>query len=94
MLVVSTTSVSHSHHPIESPKYGRIDNRDRGARSEHSATGSIYVCGDGIRPGASTSIGRDIDIAPTVLALLGVEPPQGLDGRPLSDLMRTVVAAG
>jgi predicted AlkP superfamily phosphohydrolase/phosphomutase len=77
---------------IESPTLGRIENRDRGSRSEHSATGSIYVSGDGVRPGASTAIARDVDVAPTVLALLGIAPPDGLDGRPIADLMRMVAA--
>jgi predicted AlkP superfamily phosphohydrolase/phosphomutase len=72
---------------VESPTVGRIENRDRGRRPAHSARGRIFAYGPGIAQGAPTVEARDIDIGPTVLALLGVASPPEIDGRPIAELL-------
>ncbi|HEX8846545.1 MAG TPA: alkaline phosphatase family protein [Pyrinomonadaceae bacterium] len=78
---------------VESSRLGRINNRDRGRRPAHSTQGVIYAWGPGIAEGAPIRGVRDIDIAPTVLALLGLTPPEGLDGRLIAELLRSRAAA-
>lgn len=78
---------------VDSPVYGRIDNRDPAIRSEHSAPGVLFALGPSFVPGGPIASARDVDIAPTVLALLGVTPPSGLDGRPIPELLRRRPAA-
>jgi predicted AlkP superfamily phosphohydrolase/phosphomutase len=53
-------------------------------RSSHRLGPSrLWVRGPGIAPGFDSS-GNVLDIAPTVLSLLGVRTPAWMDGRPLS----------
>jgi predicted AlkP superfamily phosphohydrolase/phosphomutase len=77
---------------IESPRLGRIRNRDIGPRGSHTDRGSIFAWGPGIAEGPPISGARDIDVAPTVLALLGIAPPEAMDGRVIGDLLRSTEA--
>jgi predicted AlkP superfamily phosphohydrolase/phosphomutase len=72
---------------VDSPRVGRIRNRDNGPRGGHTNRGTIFAWGPGVAAGAPIACIRDIDIAPTVLALLGVAPPEGMDGRVITDLL-------
>jgi predicted AlkP superfamily phosphohydrolase/phosphomutase len=74
---------------IESPRLGRIENRDSGPRGGHSDRGGIFAWGKGIAAGPPVAGARDIDVAPTVLSLLGIAPPEGLDGCVIGDLLST-----
>jgi predicted AlkP superfamily phosphohydrolase/phosphomutase len=74
---------------IESPRLGRIRNRDHGPRGGHTDRGAIFAWGPGVAAGAPISGARDIDVAPTVLALLGITPPEGLDGRIVGGLLQS-----
>ena len=49
----------------------------------HRMDGILFLSGPGIRPGQMISGASIMDIAPTVLALLGVPVPQETDGRVL-----------
>jgi predicted AlkP superfamily phosphohydrolase/phosphomutase len=73
---------------VESSRVGRIPNRDTGPRGAHTNPGVIFAWGPGIAAGPAITDVRDIDFAPTVLALLGITPPEGLDGRVVADLLR------
>ncbi len=56
------------------------------ARVGHTPA-ELWATGPGfLRPNAPAA-GSVLDVAPTVLRLLGVEPPVDLDGRPLVDLL-------
>ena len=64
-----------------------------GYRPETPAMGALFVAhGRGVRPGTQLSEVRALDIAPTVLALLGIERPAWMQGRPIPELL--VIDAG
>ena len=73
---------------VESQRVGRIPNRDIGPRGAHTNPGVIFGWGPGIAAGPAITDVRDVDFAPTVLALLGIAPPEAMDGRVVSDLLR------
>jgi arylsulfatase A-like enzyme len=50
--------------------------------------GAILVAaGRGVRPGTELGEVRVVDVAPTVLAWLGIEAPTWMDGRPIDALV-------
>jgi arylsulfatase A-like enzyme len=49
--------------------------------------GILVAGGPGITVGAPAELRRLIDVTPTALALLGIEVPRSLDGKPMSSLM-------
>ncbi|HSP97062.1 MAG TPA: alkaline phosphatase family protein, partial [Candidatus Dormibacteraeota bacterium] len=51
----------------------------------HRDDGILYLYGRGVRQGATVSGAALLDIAPTVLALIGVAPPRDMPGRVLTD---------
>lgn len=51
------------------------------------APGFLLASGPGVRPGTSADRARAMDVAPTVLALLGVPPAADLDGRALGEIL-------
>jgi N-acetylglucosamine-6-sulfatase len=56
---------------------------------EHRLTGGKLIRGPGIKPGTATGeLASNIDIAPTILELAGVEPDKSIDGRSLVPYMR------
>lgn len=57
----------------------RIVNR----RGDHTPEARLWLVGPGIRPTTSPGSAHALDVAPTVLSLLGVPIPSELDGRPL-----------
>lgn len=54
--------------------------------SSHRDDGIFVANGPGVRQGKAVAHARIIDIAPTVLALLGVEIPHDMDGRVLQEV--------
>lgn len=73
---------------VESPRVGRIANRDIGPRGAHTNPGVIFAWGPGIADGPTITDARDVDFAPTVLALLGITPPEEMDGRVVNGFVR------
>ena len=57
----------------------------------HRMDGILFLSGPGMRPGHSLSGASIMDIAPTVLALLGVPVPKEMDGRVLEEAMLPVL---
>ena len=53
----------------------------------HRPDGLVILAGAGIRPGVRLEAARIVDVTPTVLCLLGESPPEGLDGRVLSEAL-------
>ncbi|BAM03079.1 alkaline phosphatase family protein [Phycisphaera mikurensis] len=55
--------------------------------SWHRPLGILAMSGPGVRPGRGVYGASLLDVAPTVLALLGLPPGLGFDGRPLLDTL-------
>ena len=72
---------------IESPRLGRIRNREYGPRGGHTNRGAVFAWGPDVAAGPPIEDARDVDLAPTVLALLGLSPPNQLDGRVIAGLL-------
>jgi predicted AlkP superfamily phosphohydrolase/phosphomutase len=72
---------------VESEQVGRIENRDPAGRCAHNSLGGLFAYGPLIDYGPTVGGARDYDIAPTILELLGVNIPSGLDGRVISELI-------
>jgi predicted AlkP superfamily phosphohydrolase/phosphomutase len=58
------------------------------ASGRHTREGLLGAFGARVNSGSATTASIP-DVAPTVLALLGVEPPPGMDGRVLTSLVQT-----
>jgi predicted AlkP superfamily phosphohydrolase/phosphomutase len=58
----------------------------------HRDLGILIASGAGIRPGVAVEGARIIDIAPTVLTLLGVTPPSDMDGRVIKEILTETIA--
>lgn len=50
---------------------------------DHTIESRLWIAGPGVAPGRRLPDGNVLDIAPTVLRLLGVPVPAAIDGRPL-----------
>jgi predicted AlkP superfamily phosphohydrolase/phosphomutase len=53
----------------------------------HRMDGVLVAAGPGIEMGALPGTTRLLDLTPTCLALLGIEVPRGLDGRPMTNVL-------
>ena len=54
----------------------------------HDPRGMVILHGPGIRQGVELTEAGPLDIAPTILALLGVPQPSIMKGRPLTEAWR------
>lgn len=62
-----------------------------GYRPAEPAMGALFAAaGRGVRPGSHVETVRAVDIAPTILELLGVRPPPWMEGRPIPALLHGV----
>jgi len=59
----------------------------------HRDNGVLAVCGPGIRRGAQPASPNIVDLAPTILHLLGQQGPDDMDGRVLEELFEPGFAA-
>ncbi|MGL5081558.1 MAG: alkaline phosphatase family protein [Microcoleaceae cyanobacterium] len=69
---------------IESPEFGRFGPLPPYRAGSHRADGFMLATGPGIEAGSSLSAGHVLDIAPTILKLMGAPIPEYLDGKPIS----------
>lgn len=68
---------------LASPAIGRVEGASPDPRpGTHAGPGFAVLAGPGIEAGALEPGARLVDIAPTVLEGLGLDPPPGLEGRP------------
>ncbi len=49
---------------------------------------AVAIAGAGVRPGVAPDDPRHVDVAPTIAALLGIDPPAGTQGRVLTESVR------
>lgn len=75
-----------SHQPFGTHEFAsnRWLERSRDRSGTHRMDGLWALWGPGVRRGVEVQGARIVDIAPTVLALMGVPIPAAMDGRPLS----------
>jgi predicted AlkP superfamily phosphohydrolase/phosphomutase len=68
---------------LASPAIGRVAGPSPDPRpGTHAGPGFAVLAGPGLGPGPLPEDARLVDVAPTVLSGLGLEPPPGLEGRP------------
>ncbi len=65
----------------------RILEPSYGVSSSHRMNGMVLASGSGIQPGTKISSAQLIDLAPTILHLLGLPVPPDMDGRVLNEIM-------
>ena len=80
------------HAALVSDRHGRVDwpapgSNPDGRSGNHRLQGWIAAAGPSINSNSETLNGTILDIAPTALALLGLEVPPDMAGTPLSQLM-------
>uniref|UniRef100_I2Q5B8 AP superfamily protein n=1 Tax=Desulfovibrio sp. U5L TaxID=596152 RepID=I2Q5B8_9BACT len=63
------------------------------ASGEHSRYGIFGAIGNNVRPGTIVAGARIIDLAPTILGLLGLAAPDSMDGRMLTEVFRPATLA-
>lgn len=68
---------------VESPLVGRIGPLPHFRAGSHRSQGFIVATGPGIPAGVTLPQGHALDMAPTLLSLMGAPIPQHLEGRPL-----------
>lgn len=83
----SPTSAA-SHRRIVSPRFGAVDwptpgHHPQGRSGNHRGNGFLFAAGAGIAAGATIENGHILDLAPTACALLGLDVPAQMKGRPL-----------
>ncbi len=71
---------------IESPQLGRIGPVTYNRPGGHRARGHFMVQGPGIKPGSRLPTGQAVDVAATLLHLLGEPQPEHFDGQALLSL--------
>ncbi len=59
----------------------------RGDSGSHRMEGTLIAAGPQVRPAGRTEGARIVDLAPTVLSLLGCPIPEDMDGRALTELL-------
>jgi len=75
-----------------SPRIGKVEGTDTSRRTgEHWPEGFVLARGPGVAAGATVTAEEAcvMDVAPTILELLGVAAPAEMEGRALRELLRT-----
>lgn len=72
---------------VDSPELGRIGPVPYSRTGSHRSDGFLVAQGPGIEPGSSASEGHALDLAPTVLSLMGASIPPHFEGRPLIETL-------
>ena len=69
---------------MDSPRFGRIGPVPYARTGGHVNRGFAILKAPDCRPGSTLPPGQVRDLAPTMLALLGVPQPEHLEGAPLA----------
>lgn len=63
-----------------------IDKNTYGLSGDHRPNGVLVCCGETLKRGAKVSGANIVDIAPTILYLMGQDIPESMDGRVLTEI--------
>jgi hypothetical protein len=63
-----------------------IEPMKRGISGTHRMNGIFLAYGDNIQPGTTLEKAHITDLAPTILYMMGLQPPEHMDGRVLSEI--------
>lgn len=69
---------------VDSPTYGRIGPVYYNRSGAHRSRGFVTIQGPGIRAGEQLAPAHAVDLAPTILRMMGAPLPAHLDGKPLA----------
>jgi predicted AlkP superfamily phosphohydrolase/phosphomutase len=75
---------------VDSPRLGRIGPAPFNRSGSHVDRGFILAAGPDIAPSSLNSTGHALDIAPTILEMMGAPVAEHLDGRPLIALRESM----
>jgi predicted AlkP superfamily phosphohydrolase/phosphomutase len=78
---------------VDSPTLGRIGPLPFNRSGSHVHRGFLLASGPGVPANRQWPEGQALDIAPTILSLVGAPLPAHLDGRPLFGRSRSAIAA-
>ncbi len=65
-----------------------VEPMKRGISGTHRMNGIFLAYGDNIRPGATPDKAHITDLAPTILYMMGLKPPDHMDGRVLQEIFQ------
>jgi predicted AlkP superfamily phosphohydrolase/phosphomutase len=87
LIIRWSESPAAGHRAVSSPRYGTISwptpgRNPEGRSGEHRSQGMLIAAGPDVRSG-SIEGGHMLDLAPTILTLLGQTVPDEMDGKPL-----------
>lgn len=68
---------------VDSPEFGRIGPVPHNRTGSHRARGFFLAQGPDITPGSELPVGHALDLAPTILELMGARIPQYCEGKPM-----------
>jgi predicted AlkP superfamily phosphohydrolase/phosphomutase len=68
---------------MDSPEYGRFGPMPPYRAGSHRANGFMLAVGPDIQPGSTVENGHALDIAPTILALMGAPIADHMEGKPV-----------
>lgn len=71
---------------VEHTDYGKIGPVPHFRAGSHRHTGFIMAKGPAIKAGHNVVGGHALDIAPTILSLMGIKRPEYMEGKPLSSM--------
>lgn len=86
LIDLRTTVILCSDHGFNTGRRGHVSSVS-GIHWTSAPPGILIMAGSGIRPGIATNGAHIYDVAPTVLALLGLPSENTMDGRVLEELM-------
>ncbi|NEQ84478.1 MAG: hypothetical protein F6K26_31245 [Moorea sp. SIO2I5] len=76
----------HPADVVDSPQLGRIGPLPYYRTGSHRSSGFLLAKGPGIVPGSDLHAAHIVDVAPTILNLIGAPIPEYFDGKPLLEV--------
>lgn len=93
LLVNWSHSPANGHRAVVSPQYGTVawptpGRNPEGRSGNHRAEGLLIACGKEVKAGNIIGNAHIMDLAPTILSLLGQSIPVEMEGCPIKEIVR------